>query len=706
MKKTAIPFFCQTTLAASLLLAFGGACAQEAAPSPDDIRKDLYTPDSRVSVGLGYQSSDNRRFGHYRSLTDEGAYGLLDLDLVKRDDSTGTWLKLKGKSLGLDGRELRVDHERQGDWSYFIQGTQQSRSEPLVVTTGLQGIGSARETVSNAAALKRNVDLKVDHDIYALGVRKFVTGGLDVRVTFKQDEKKGDRMFGRGFAGATSLMEFLTEPIDHMTRQWEVVAGYADRKLQLSGGYSGSSYDNNMAVLRVAGGSASFGLPLTNPAMTAFALPPSNSAHQLHLAGGYNWSDSTRSSFKLSRSVAYQNETFDPVFNAVRLAGAPNSLDGKVATTLAFADLTMRPTERLDVTGVLRYEDRDDQTPEQKYLNVSPAATTTSAGITGFNKPRQLKQLKGTVEAGYRLDAGYRLVGSLEQEDTTRNGSRDKIRIAYRENTSETTARLELKRTMSETLNGGVALLHSDRAGSDYVRDTYTAPETSNRLAALMWADRSRDKLRLTADWVPADAWSLQLLADVSDDSYSGRTLGPRKGSAQFVSGDVSYRINDKWNLSTWLSQEKIAAKQSSSVNPTATTSVLWDADLRDTTTAWGISLKGKPRANLELGADLSSSLDVAESGMTRTGGTGVGVPAVTSLPDYYYRQLSLKLFADYALDRQSGIRVDLVVDRRNNSDWTWQNWTYSAASDGTTVTNVASENTAFIGVSYHYRWR
>lgn len=683
MKKTGLhlhmPRFCPTALAAALLLAFGGACAQETSPGPDEIRKDLYTPDSRISVGVGYHASDNRRFGQYRNLSDEGAYGLLDLNLVKRDDTTGTWLKLKGKNLGLDGREIRFDHERQGDWSYFIQNNQMSRSEPLIVNTGLLGLGSARETVNGVA--KRDVNLKVDHDIYGVGVRKFVGNGFDIRVSAKQDEKKGDRMYGLGLTG----MEFLTEPIDHVTRQWEVVAGYVDRKLQLSGGYSGSAYENRIPVLT----------KVTGVTPTPLALTPSNSAHQLHLAGGYNLSDSTRSSFKLSRSVAYQNETFDPVFTpAVRLAGAPDSLNGKVTTTLAFADLTLRPMDRLNLTGVLRYEDRDDQTPETKYL--TPAGNSaTSAGITGFNKPRQLQQLKGTLEAGYQLDDGYRLIGSLEQEDVTRNGSRDKIRSAYRENTNETTARIEIKRTMSETLNGGVALLHSDRGGSDYVRDTYNNPEVSNKLAALMWADRSRDKVRLTADWMPAEQWSVQFMADFSEDSYSGRQLGPRKGSAQFLSADASYRINDKWSLSSWLSQEKTTAQQSTGIS----TSTLWEADLRDTTTAWGISLKGKPRANLELGADLSTSLDIAESGMTKTSGAGV----VTSLPDFFYRQLSLKLFADYALDRQSGIRVNLVMDHRDNNDWTWQNWTYT---DGTTVTNVPSEKSAFIGISYHYRWR
>ncbi len=68
-------------------------------------------------------------------------------------------------------------------------------------------------------------------------MRKFMVGGLDVRVSFKQEEKHGDRMCGVGTPGN---QDFLTEPLDRTTRQWDVIVGYANKKFQLSGGYSGS----------------------------------------------------------------------------------------------------------------------------------------------------------------------------------------------------------------------------------------------------------------------------------------------------------------------------------------------------------------------------------------------------------------------------------------------------------------------------------
>ena len=703
MSKNNPSMFRRSTLAAALLAAFGPALAQSAADSAAAaaaaIRHDLATPDSRIEAGVALISGESRRFGQFSGFNSDGVYGLFNLDLIKREDATGTWFKLKGSKLANENREIRLDHERQGDWSYFLESGHLTRNEPWIVRTGLGGIGTSAETVS-AAAPKRDVNLKMEHESFALGARKFIIGGFNVRVSFKQDEKRGDRMYGRG-GGVTQ--EFLTEPIDRTIRQWEVLVGYADKKLQLSGGYSGSSFENRKPLLAVS--------PAGGTGITTLALPPSNDAHQLALSGGYNFDDSTRTSFRFSHTLARQDSLFG-------IANAPGkaSLDGRLATTLAFADLSLRPLDRLGLTANIRYEDRDDQTPTALYLPSQVAAPSAApglanAGFTGFNVPRSEKQLKGMVEAGYQLDDGYRLVATVEQEQVARNVPVQYRRVAFREKTDETLARLELKRSLSETLNGALSYVRSDRGGSDYVNDSYaaTAAAPTNLVNPLIWADRQRDKLRLTADWIPDERWSVQFIGDVSADRYSGRALGPRTGTGIFASGDATYAISEKWKFSGWVSLERTTANQTTHTDYASAVAdakgVIWEANIRNGTTAWGLSLKGKPRAYLEVGADLSSSTDTAEHGMARLGnaGTATGTLSPSSLPAYYYRQLSLKLFADYAIERDSGLRATFIYDRRRTNDWTWAGYTYS---DGTTVSQPNLQDTSFIGASYYYHWR
>ena len=169
----AYPAASLTAIAAALLTMFSPAYGQsEMAARTDELRQDLATPESRIALGLGALSGAGRRFGQYNGLHKDGAYGLFDLDLVGRDEASGTWLKLKGRNLGLDNRELRFDHEQQGRWAYYFGVSQFKDREPLIVNTGLQGIGAASQTVS-ALAPKRTVDLSRTYDNYSFGSRSF-----------------------------------------------------------------------------------------------------------------------------------------------------------------------------------------------------------------------------------------------------------------------------------------------------------------------------------------------------------------------------------------------------------------------------------------------------------------------------------------------------------------------------------------------------
>ena len=109
----------RTAVATAVLAVLASLAVQPArAAEDDDDIKQQSKPESSVEAGIGYVNQDNQRFGQYNGLKDKGAYGLLDVNVVNRDDATGTWLKFNGRNLGLDNRELRFEHNRQGDWGY------------------------------------------------------------------------------------------------------------------------------------------------------------------------------------------------------------------------------------------------------------------------------------------------------------------------------------------------------------------------------------------------------------------------------------------------------------------------------------------------------------------------------------------------------------------------------------------------------------
>ena len=673
-----------SAIAAALLAAFGAAGAAEG----DDITQ-LTKPESSVSVGADYVDSDGARFGQYTGMHKSGGYGLFDVDIVKRDDATGTWFKLNGRNLGLDNRELKFEHNCQGDWGYSIDFSQTPRYEPFTVNTAVTGIGSANLTIPAVSTAGTPTQLKTQRDAIGLGFSKVLPGNWDVQLRFRNEEKDGARLFARGTTGGVGLFEFAPEPIHSTTRQIEATIGYTGERLQLSGGYYGTTYDNKNTALNFTGGVT----PLST--FTPIGLPPDNQSHQLHLSGGYNFTSTTRGNFKVAYTRATQNDAFITGANVPLAPGIGANLDGRVDTTLVQAGITARPLPKLSLLANLRYEDQDDRTPIRLYNTLATGTST----FNGENEPRSIKKTSGKLEASYALPMNFRLTGGLDYEEKNRSASPVRI-VSQRDKTDEISYRVELRHTLSETVTGALAYVHSDRGGSDFLTTVLNnGTAGSNLIAPIHLADRKRDKVRLSVNWTPTERLGLQFMLEEAQDKYGARQalgLGPQKGKAQNYSLDASYTFSEAWQGTAWASHNDNRMDQTSAVGASA--AQIWAAALRNRGDAFGLGVQGKPNARLELGADLSHSNITDEYRQQAVTGT-----ARTSLPEVSTKLTSLKLFGKYALQKNAGLRLDYIYDRFSTNDWTWTTWTYT---DGTTLTQNPTQTTNFLGISYYYKWQ
>ena len=674
------------TVAAGVLFC---ACLPAIAADVDIDPRELTTPSSSAQLGVGYLWNEGRRFGQYSGVNDKGGYGLLDLSLSRRDDATGTWFGLTGRGLGLESRELRLEHNRQGDWGYFVDFSQTPRFEPYTANTRLLGIETGTQTI-NALPSAQSFDLKTKRDGVTVGFDKILPGNIDLQVRFRNEEKKGSRLFGQGFFGT---LNFLTEPIDYTSRQLDVTLNYTVERLQLSGGYYATDFSNDIPALNVVGGIAG---------LSPMALPPGNQSHQLYFTGGYSFTPTTRGTFK----AAYTHQTQTEAFVAPSISGRTD-LGGKIDTTLLQGAVTSQPLPKLSLLASLRYEDRDDQTPIAQYFTtgVTPVAT-----LDGTNGPNSIRALSGKAEASYALPAGFRFTGGVDYEARKRNTSRVRT-VGFRNETEEWVLRAELRRSLSDTVTGGLSYAYSDRGGSDFLTTVLNNNTPgSNLIHPLNLADRQRNKVRLTLNWQPAEPLSVQLYADYAKDSYSGRLLGPRDGEAQVYSIDASYAVSDKWQASAWISRNVVKADQSTCVGPNfgapitgncpATASnPLWDSSLTNLGDAIGVGLRGDPYDWLAVGADVLHSRDKSEYRLSAVTAGAV----VSSLPDTYFNVTRLNLFAKYALQKNSGFRLSYLYERSSTDDWTWTNWTYS---DGSRVLHEPTQKVHFIGVTMYYRWQ
>jgi len=657
------------------------ACLVGAQPPAKAQDADLATPQSSVEVGIGVVSDDNLRSGRYSGLNEKGAYGLFGIDVKSRDEATGTWFKLRGSNLGLESRELRLDYERQGQWGYSLEFSQTPRHIPYIFNTTLTGIETGVQTEGGTAA--RDVQFSTRRDALGLGYSRQLGGGWSTTVSYRHEEKTGTRNWGH------HSVRFLVDPIDYTTQQLEATVGYADKRLQLTGGYYGTDFSNALTnvVTPVGGG------------ISPVALPPANQSHQLYLSGGYGFTPTTRGMFKL----AFGRITQDQTFFTTPGAGVPlNNLDGSIDTTLMQLGVSSRPMPKLSLRANLRYEERDDRTPVFVYTTAGATATHN-----GRNEPRSFETTVGKVEASYMLPASFRLTGGAEHDIRKRNTS-DVRSVSFRDETEETTLSAELRRSLSETLNGALAFVTSERTGSDwYINLRNNGTLGSNLIHPLHLADRDRNKVKLVLDWMPLEPLSIHFVGETAKDDYSGRTLGPREGEAQLVSLDAAYRFNDEWTATAWTSHTDTRAEQTSCVGSGATGAVgqtcpdtaanpLWEARLRNVGTAYGFGLRGKPTSLIEIEGELSLAKDRGEFVQF------AAATAAPTIPEVNYKTTTLRLRGSYALNKVSGVRLQYVYDRIKTDDWYWTNFTYG---DGTTVRLDPDEEVHFLGVGYYYRF-
>lgn len=717
--------FRASAVSLALMTVYGGARADEVA--------EFSKPDSTITFGAGSWSNDRPQRGIYDGMRDKGGYLLLDADINKRDDTTGTWYNFKAQSVGLDTREFRADVQRQGDIGGVFEYSKLVRENPYTINTGLQGIGGETLTVGTTQGgsfTKRDVKLGTEREMMRLSFFKTLMPGLEFKVDFKNEEKTGTRQWGWGSAAL-----FSVEPIDSTTRQMEVVLQYVTKTLQLSGGYVGSWYDNHRTMVREQLNGITGGTNASFNSMTPMSLPLDNQAHQLFLDGGYAISPTTRATFNLSFSRATQDEAL-PSYGLTganaRFVGTPSHLNGKIDTTLMQLGLTARPLPNLSVVASLRYYDQDDKTPLKGFVGSN---TTGIASV--YNTPHSFETTTGKLEATYRLPEGFNLTGGVDYSKQDRSyPTLGSTYVPFRSSLDETSYRLELRRALADDLNGSLAYLHSERDGSSYIlaQSGGVPEEFENEINPLHIADRKRDRLRLSMDWTPTDKLSLQFRVEDGKDRYpdKGRPYGMKSGNARLYGIDGNYVITPDWTLSAWYSYDLTKAREESVRAPNG--SSVMDAEksthLKEVGDSFGLNLKGKvsPKLEMGLGVDWFRSTSSYPQDVTLVG-TAVAFPATgvsgAPLRDIKNNMLRLSLEGKYALDKTSDLRIAFIHERWRTDDWSWNfaggsPFSYYTGTntctgcsatpvglvDGTTVNGKGLQKASFISAQYIYKFQ
>jgi MtrB/PioB family decaheme-associated outer membrane protein len=683
-----------SVIAAALLAAFGTPAFAEG----DEV-KELVSPDSSVSVSVGNWSKDRMHEGMYDGMRDNGTYVGIDADIRKRDDASGTWTNLSARNLGKDNAEISGSYEKQGDWGIGLGYSQTPRYNPVIINTGLQGIGTERQTITPVATPGAGTNrlLEMRRDAASLDLFKIFSDQWNLSIKFKNEEKNGDRQWGvRTYPTLNSTVgsypAFIAEPINSTTQQLDATLSFSGEKLSLTGGYYGSWYNNHNNRLDVIG---------TAAGVTEMSLPPDNQAHQGYIQGTYQLSPSTRGNFRAAYTHATQNDPFMSTTNNGVAAWAPtatvgSSLQGVVNTTDVMASLTARPIKQLSLVAKLNYLDRNDKTSVR---------VDSQSGL--HNNPFSYTKTSGTVEGTYRLQAGYSVKGGIDYTDTKREfdsqiNTATEFFSPYRTKLKETTYRVAAVRSLTDTLNGSVGYSFSKRTGSSYLPAEGGPSAGFDIITPIHVADRERDKWKLALDWSPTEALGLQFNFADAQDKYpdnSALPSGVRKGAAQFWGVDATYTLNDNWQVNGWYSYDINKIRQIY-FEDQATTNLKEKAD------TFGFGVKGKVTGKLDIGMNFEWMKTNAEFNEVTSVARQAGTVALPSIETKIAR---LNLYGIYTLDKRSNIRVDVITEDWKSNDWTWafsNGSAYSYLTENTQVINPKNQSGAFIGARYAYKFQ
>jgi MtrB/PioB family decaheme-associated outer membrane protein len=722
--------FVLSTLASALLAIYGPALAAE-----DTEIDDLTKPSSEVSVGIGVLMGDDRRqLGIIGGLRDTGGYLLLDADINHRDEESGTWHRLEVANMGLSSREIRAEYEQQGNQGIGVEYRQSLREVPYLVNTGVTGIGTTTQNVPTRCTAPNtpvgcnytvdsgtNYQLGTERTKFGLDFFKYLTPRMKFKVAASSEDKEGDR-----HARVGGQPEFAAQPIDWNVRKVDVTLDFVEDKLQMSGGYAGSWFTNDNDLLTANRGGSPFYI----------SQPLDSEAHQLFLNGGYRFTPVTRGTFKLSYTHATQNEHI-PTADITNLAwagdatfpAAPSNLLGEINTTLLELGLTSRPTPKLNVVANLRYHNTEDETPDHLIINTGSDDRTLV-----HSTPLSYETLTGKLEGTYRLPEKFNLIAGIDYSkqdrtvpfgsdyiggtntgtvgDAEPDGFDDQRYVPWRAELKEMTYRIQLRRSMSESINGSLAFLHSKRDGSEYDH----AHHAMGHINPINISDRDRNKWRMTLDWNPVDRVGLQFNFEDSQDDYGpSNEYGLNKGQASLYSLDADFAISDKWRINAWYSHDNNEANQLNGRWDRITENHEIDrrANLKDIGDSLGIGLRGQASEKVKVGADLQwtrtkSQFDEKITVIAEGGDPDTGYPnGVAPLEDVKSTVTKISLFAEYAIKKNADLRFEVIHERWESDDWAWNfaNGSSFIFNDGTKIITDPKQSSTFAGVRYNFKF-
>lgn len=616
-----------------------------------------------VDFGLGHVSEDFNDFGNFGGLEDDGLFGVLGADLLYRSDDA-RYLRLNADRLGLDSRRLSIEGGRQGSYDLWLEYDEIPYFPADDVRTPYLGAGTANQTLPGdwvpadnpgampglASALR---DATVEHarETLRLGFAVKKQDPWHYRVDVERATKQGSLIRGGSFLFHSTE---LIAPVDYETTRVETAVGYVRDRWQLEGAYHLSTFDNSNDSLRWQNPF----LAINGAAQGELAQSPDSHSHQLMLSGSWWQSRWLTVAGQVAVARLEQDEPFvAATINPGLVIPEPPrpSLDGEVETRTANLRFTSNLTDRLGAKVDFNYDERDNETPRDEYLQV-----VTDAIVADFrtNEPYSYERQSAKASLDYRLLSNLKLMASAEREEMDRS-------FQEVEDTETDTYTFQARSSPTPDLNLSLKLSHEERDND--IDPALLGPRVNPSLRRFHFADKKREAARFNADYAVRENIVAGLFMEVADEEFQDTRIGLSDGRDESYGLDLSATFTENVSAHAFVAFESLDAEilGADILEPGNFAGVKWKAQQKDDFRTVGFGLKFAELPGKWVRGALDFTYATADGEITVDKSR-----AVPDFPELETNRFMLEASAERMLRENLHLSLGYLVARRQEDDF------------------------------------
>ncbi|MGA2517695.1 MAG: MtrB/PioB family outer membrane beta-barrel protein [Thermodesulfobacteriota bacterium] len=608
-----------------------------------------------VYTGVRADEGGRAKFTEYRDLR-QGASVFGDMGLGI--DSDNYFLKFRAGDMTYDTQFYEIEGGMWGRFKFNLFYDEIPHNITFDARTPF--IGAGHDLLIGAPnpnfATWNTFDYSILRHQYGGGFKVDAIRPFFLDVSFARENRDGIKPTGAAETSPGGRAFELPEPVDYVTNNLKVSAGYAQKPLFLSLNYIHSDFNNSNASLT---------LPSNFSAPNTFSLPPDNTYDKGAFKGAVNLPFNS----KFSTNMGFSRGTSDT--SIVSLIGS--GYRGKVDTVNYDFALTSNPVSFLDVKVYYKYYKRFNKSDDPTgvvdvFLNYNVA---TYGGELGLRLPEN-----------FYLSGGYKYV----KTERNKRGESDPVEILPFNMDNIFFA--NLKWSGVDFLEARVGYEKLDRDAQ--YRTVQSAVNPARRFA---YAAQNKDTFKAILDIFPLENLNLGLEYRYINVDYSDTIFGLRGDKRYEFEASADYSIGKIAKVYAYGDLERIKFNQ---LQFEGTTLLPWQADQWDKSWGYGIGAEvyvipkkltlifqhDYLKSNGSVDFTLNNGLFIAATGLGPGSGANNDNIDIGRWDDYALYSLSIK--AVYNFTKSLTAMIGYAYERFWYSDAQLNNYLFAPAGPAT----------------------